>query len=708
MPCVLSKPEGLLEPHGPPLPRPKEGDSSLSYLSGLVFRSRIKRRLFLASSALVVCSACNLLTPYLLGSCVDSAHAGEAALGGGGLLGGPLGGPLAVGLLGGPQGKRLAVAGGVFLLGALGSAVRTEQLERVEEEILMQLRQHLFVCCLWSPPAFFSLHPPGRTAACLSGDCRLLAGVLSQSIPSLLRYANSAFGGTAALLLISPRLTAAALLLGPLAGATAMLIAKRLKRLREARQAAEGRWIEGALDRLYAHRAVYVHQQQQQETARAATVSRQVVAAAAATSRVSGLLMGSLSLASNVSLLLVLSSGARLLKGGTLSYGSLTSFALYSLMVAAGCSGLASLAGEWAKGRAAADRIFAVMRPALQQQQQQQQEEALQQQAFCAGDLKGEIEFHNVSFFYGQDGSSDTHSSSSSSSKHSSGGEGSNTPSSSADGLSSPSGGSSSIEDSSSSSSSSSSCGGGIGGVRDVSFRLLPGELLGIAGPSGAGKSTIVRLLTKELRPQAGRITVDGIDLETIPTGLWLRHVLGVVSDSSSKLFAGLTIRENIEYAAWSPSAPAAAVAEEAAAAANCSGFIQQLPQGMATVVGGPEGCCCSSGEQQRLGIARVLSKKPKILLLDEPSSALDPESERFFTESLAAVMQQGGHQQQQQQQQQRVLSALLIAHSPAVLRAATRLVVMRRGEVVETGSFEQLMQQSGTLKALVLGAAET
>ncbi|KAL8446908.1 hypothetical protein Emag_004514 [Eimeria magna] len=248
MPAVLSKPRAPQGLEGPPSP-PQENESPLRYLSRLVFGGPTKARLILASAALVICSACNLFTPYLLGACVDSAHAGEGAAAGGGLLGGPLKGPLAVGLLGGPQGKQLAFAGGVFLLGALSSACRTEQLERVEEEILTKLRHQLYVCCLCSPPSFFSMHSPGQIASSLSSDCRMLAEVLTQSIPSLLRYSNSAFGGTAALFFISPRLTAAALLLAPVAGATAMLIAKRLKRLREARQAAEGSWIECALDR---------------------------------------------------------------------------------------------------------------------------------------------------------------------------------------------------------------------------------------------------------------------------------------------------------------------------------------------------------------------------------------------------------------------------------------------------------------------------
>lgn len=133
MPAILSKPEG---PLGPPevLPTPKENESPLRFFCRVAFEGATKARLMLGSVSLLVCSTCNMLTPYILGACVDSAHTG------GGPLRGPLGGPLSIGPLGGPQGKQLAVAGGIFLLGALGSACRTEQLERVEEEILTRLR----------------------------------------------------------------------------------------------------------------------------------------------------------------------------------------------------------------------------------------------------------------------------------------------------------------------------------------------------------------------------------------------------------------------------------------------------------------------------------------------------------------------------------------------------------------------------------------
>ena len=203
-------------------------------------------------------------------------------------------------------------------------------------------------------------------------------------------------------------------------------------------------------------------------------------------------------------------------------------------------------------------------------------------------------------------------------------------------------------------------------------------------------------------------------------------------------MFAGLTLRENISYAAGGESAVAAAdgdAAAAAAAAANCTGFIEALPQGLETVVS-PD-VSFSSGEQQRLGLARALYKNPKILLLDEASNALDPNSERIFTDTLTRIMQQQqqqqgveqqrtgvvgdsqkqqqqqdnqqqqqqqDNQQQQQQQQQRVLSTLLIAHSPAVLQCVSRLIVLRRGEVAESGTYEQLLQQKGTLHALLTG----
>lgn len=122
---------------------PQPGESALHFFFRLLLSdASTKARLAAGSVSLLVCSACNILTPYILGACIDSAYSG------GGPLRGPIRGPLAVGPFGGPQGKQLAAAGALFLLGALGSACRTEQLEKAEEEMLMKLRWVCF-CLIW-------------------------------------------------------------------------------------------------------------------------------------------------------------------------------------------------------------------------------------------------------------------------------------------------------------------------------------------------------------------------------------------------------------------------------------------------------------------------------------------------------------------------------------------------------------------------------
>ena len=165
-----------------------------------------------------------------------------------------------------------------------------------------------------------------------------------------------------------------------------------------------------------------------------------------------------------------------------------------------------------------------------------------------------------------------------------------------------------------------------------LSFRVRAGEVLAIVGRSGSGKSTIADLLLRLLDPDAGVVRVDGHDLRTVRLDDLRRHVALV--DQEPCMFH-TTIAENIRYAR-----PDATDAEVAAAAhqAALDDFIGRLPDKLATVVG-ERGMALSAGERQRIAVARAFLANPSILILDEPSAALDPESERQVAEGYEAVM---------------------------------------------------------------------
>lgn len=216
--------------------------------------------------------------------------------------------------------------------------------------------------------------------------------------------------------------------------------------------------------------------------------------------------------------------------------------------------------------------------------------------------------------------------------------------------------------------------------LKGIDFVLEPGESLALVGPSGAGKSTIADLLLRFYDPTEGRITFDGVDIRQLDQ-TWLRSRIGVVPQQNF-LFAG-TIAENIRLGA--PSATDSEVVE-AARQAHADVFVEQLPSTYETFIG-EKGIGLSGGEQQRVAIARALARKPTLLLLDEATSALDAQSEKIVQEALDEVMRQR--------------TTLFIAHRLTTAARADRLIVLRRGEIVETGSHRELMEMDGAYAAM-------
>lgn len=213
-----------------------------------------------------------------------------------------------------------------------------------------------------------------------------------------------------------------------------------------------------------------------------------------------------------------------------------------------------------------------------------------------------------------------------------------------------------------------------------VSFAIEPGEIVAIVGPSGAGKSTIADLIPRFYDVTGGRILVEGVDVRNIKTAS-LREQIAMVPQETI-LFSG-TIGENIAYGR-----PGASMAEivEASKAANAHEFIAPLPKGYDTELG-EGGVGLSGGQRQRISIARALLKNPKILILDEATSSLDAASEGVVQEALDRLMQ--GR------------STLVIAHRLSTVTGADRILVLDRGRIVESGSFDELMSRGGLFAQL-------
>jgi ATP-binding cassette subfamily B protein/subfamily B ATP-binding cassette protein MsbA len=214
----------------------------------------------------------------------------------------------------------------------------------------------------------------------------------------------------------------------------------------------------------------------------------------------------------------------------------------------------------------------------------------------------------------------------------------------------------------------------------DVSFEAKPGETVAIVGPTGAGKTTMMNLLVRFFDPWEGAITVGGIDLRDVRHKS-LRGQIGMVLQDP--FIFPVTIAENIAYGR-----PAAALAdiEAAAVAANAHTFIERLAQGYDTVVG-ERGATLSGGEKQRLSIARAFLKDAPVLILDEPTSALDARTEGALLKALERLM--------------RDRISFVVAHRLSTIRAASRILVLDGGRIVEAGSHRELLAAGGLYSAL-------
>jgi ATP-binding cassette subfamily B protein len=210
--------------------------------------------------------------------------------------------------------------------------------------------------------------------------------------------------------------------------------------------------------------------------------------------------------------------------------------------------------------------------------------------------------------------------------------------------------------------------------LSDLSFRISPGEHVALVGPTGSGKTTVIRLLCRLYEPQAGRILLDGVDIRELPQAS-LRQRLGVVLQDTF-LFSG-SVADNLRLDADIPSERL----RQLVADLGLEPLLARLPDGLATELR-ERGGNLSSGERQLLAVARVAMRNPTVLVMDEATAFMDPSTEATLQRDLDRLLQQR--------------TAIVIAHRLATVEAADRILVLRRGQLVEQGNHRQLRQAGG------------
>lgn len=217
--------------------------------------------------------------------------------------------------------------------------------------------------------------------------------------------------------------------------------------------------------------------------------------------------------------------------------------------------------------------------------------------------------------------------------------------------------------------------------LKDINLKIKPGEVVALVGFSGAGKTTVVKLLQRMFDVDKGAITIDGVNLKEMKRE-YLRNLIGIVPQDS--VMFNNTVKYNLSYA--DPEASDKEV-KAAAKAAKADEFIEKLADKYETQVG-ERGIKLSGGQRQRLAIARVLLKKPALVVFDEATSSLDSESEQAIAKSFWHYVREG----------KKKVTAIIIAHRLSTIMRADRIVVMSGGQIAEIGSHQELLQKKGSI----------
>jgi ABC-type multidrug transport system fused ATPase/permease subunit len=548
----------------------------------------------------------------------------------------------------------------VVLGGGIASFLRTTALNRAEDSIASRLRSQAFGSLLvlrdleWFHAESFrdgevteiedvaennksdekgttvpsTGMTPGAIGAVLNEDVSQVAHTVTGNLANLIRSSCSCVFGTYHMLRLNPSLFGLSFGVVPLIGTAAMVLRKFIKKVASKQRETATLAAAFAEEKLTHIAQVKLSNRERDEIEEFVKLQDECVRLGRCVSIANGAFMGFIFAASSGALFMIFNAGGKAVAAGRMTAGDLTSFATYTFLLGLGTSGIFKAIGEMTQGMVCAERVYRLIGDGPQEDTTKKVDKLTDLPADIDVDSIDSISLNKVEFAYKTSPEKKV--------------------------------------------------------LKSVSLTLQRGKVVCVAGKNGSGKSTIASLLGALYCPQAGSITLsDGTNYNDLSRQVQ-KHLVQVVPQNPA-LF-NTSIFENVRYSKPSASKEDALRAMELA---NCD-FVNQLDGGIDYQVG-YNGSKLSGGQRQRIGLARALLSDPCILVLDEPTSAMDAEGETAVSDAVEACRGTPGR------------ALLLITHRQKTLELSDEVVVLRDGEIVERGSFNQLKSKRNSELCLLM-----
>ena len=506
---------------------------------------------------------------------------------------------------------------GLALVRSLAQFLSNYLLTRVINAVLLKLREQMFQTLLNASTTFFQKNTASNLINAVVFEVNNVLSIMGGMLISLVRDSLTVVGLMGYLIYLNWKLTLVVLIIFPIIAFVMSKINKRLRSLNREQQGLTGELAYIVEEAAAGYKIMKVHGAQEYEMKRFKQKAERLRQFALKSAVAGGLNQPITQLIASMALSIVLVIALMQSATEGTTVGGFAAFVTAMMLVISPLKHLADINQPLQRGLTAAEMIFGLM------DQPFEEDEDRRLNMKSLDKAKGAIRFENVGFSYQQEvGRKDA--------------------------------------------------------LSDINLSITPGEIVAFVGPSGGGKSTLVNLLPRFFKPTSGHIYLDDILLEDIVLAD-VRKQLAFVSQDV--ILFNDTIAANVAYGAANEQGIDRARVIEALEAANLSALIQELPEGIDSMVG-DNGNRLSGGQRQRLAIARAIYKDAPILILDEATSALDSESERQVQDALERLMT--GR------------TTLVIAHRLSTIEHADRIVVIEHGKIVENGSHEVLIQQNG------------